>query len=123
MTYDVNGVLEVEATIVETGKRVRAVIARHAHGLSEEQIAEAVERMQAFKTHPREETENRLLLRRAERLYRELPFRERDRLGDLLDGFEEALDMQDQPAIARLREHLESFLGRFEHDETEGEWR
>ena len=51
-TYDLNGVLEVEATIVETKKLVSHVVARHARGLSAKQIAEAVKQMEKLKTHP-----------------------------------------------------------------------
>src|SRR5690606_13805871 len=87
LTYDLNGVLEVEATVVETQKKTSIVITKHAHGLSEDQIAQAVQEMQRLKTHPREETVNRFLLKRAERVYRELPLLERERLADLMDGF------------------------------------
>ena len=80
-TYDLNGVLEVEATIVETQKKVSHLITKHARGLSFEQIAKAVEEMQAIKRSPREETANRYLLRRAERIYKELPIQEQNRIG------------------------------------------
>jgi molecular chaperone HscC len=119
MTYDLNGVLEVEATVVDTGEVVSTVIARHAHGLSEKEIAAAVESMKALKTHPREAAENRFLLRRAERLYRELPFQLRDDLGELVDGFEQVLEMQDPTAICRTRQRLLDFLDRCEHGDTD----
>lgn len=111
-TYDLNGVLEVEATIVETKKVVSHVIARHARGLSPRQIADAVKQMEKLKTHPREEAVNRLLLRRAERLYQELSLEGRVILGQLLDGFESALAMQNEAAISRNRTALEEFLQR-----------
>jgi molecular chaperone HscC len=109
-TYDLNGVLEVEATIVETQKKVSHLITRHARGLSPEQIAEAVEKMQAIKRSPREQTANRYLLRRAERLYQELPLNEQNELGRLLDGFEEALELGDKEVIARFFEAVKDFL-------------
>jgi len=109
-TYDLNGVLEVEGTVVETGKKVTHVIARHARGLNPEQIARAVEEMQALKTHPREETVNRFLLRRAERVYKELPMVLQKHLGELLDGFEAAMDLGEREAIDRYRAALGQFL-------------
>jgi len=118
-TYDLNGVLEVEATIVETQKKTGIVITRHARGMSEREISAAVQAMQALKTHPREESVNRFLLRRAERLYRELPLWERDVLGDLLDGFESALELQDAEAIERFRQELDIFLSRFDEEPEE----
>ncbi|HEX4147979.1 MAG TPA: Hsp70 family protein, partial [Pirellulales bacterium] len=119
-TYDLNGVLEAEATVVETAATFRHVVTRYARGLTPEQIARAVEQMAQIKTHPREEAANRFLLQRAERVYRELSLEVREMLGRLLDGFEEALGMNDAEAIARHRQALTEFLDRCEthgHDE------
>lgn len=113
-TYDLNGVLEVEAVVVETQQKVSLVITKHTKGLTEEQVARAVAQMSDLKTHPREETVNRFLLKRAERVYRELPLMERERLADLVDGFEEALELQEQEAIDRFRDALEQYLTLFE---------
>jgi molecular chaperone HscC len=109
-TYDLNGVLEVEATIVETQKKIAHVITRYAQGLTPEQVTAAVQAMAKLKVHPREEQANRFLLRRAERLFAELPRAEREVLGQLLDGFEAALALQDPAVIERHREALEEFL-------------
>lgn len=113
-TYDLNGVLEVEATIVDTGRKVSHLVTRYAKGLSSAQLAQAVEAMQTLKTHPREETVNRFLLRRAERVFRELSLAGRDALSRLLDGFEAAMELADQEAIERHRAALEQFLD--DHD-------
>lgn len=115
-TYDLNGVLEVEATIVATQRKVRTVITQHARGLSEKELALAVEKMQSMKTHPRDETVNRFLLRRAERIYRELPQWHRELLAQLLDGFEGSLSLQDPSAIVEHREQLQQFLDSYEQD-------
>lgn len=109
-TYDLNGVLEVEATVVETREKFTHLVTRHARGLSAAQIAEAVNHMQQLKAHPREETVNRFLVRRAERVYQELPLAERRQLEMLLAGFEEALELDDAEAVERHRAVLESFL-------------
>lgn len=118
-TYDLNGVLEVEATIVETQKKATLVIARHAKDLTPEQVAQAVAQMAALKTHPREEAVNRFLLGRAERLYRELSLFEREQLGELLDGFEDALERRDAAAIERFRDALQQALDQLEPDHGE----
>jgi molecular chaperone HscC len=114
-TYDLNGVLEVEATIVETRQKFTHVVTKYARGLTPEQIERAVQEMEKLKTHPREETNNRFLLRRAERVYQELPLEGRARLGLLMDGFEEALEMGDAAAVERNAEALKEFLDR--HDQ------
>jgi molecular chaperone HscC len=109
-TYDLNGVLEVEATVAATKRKFTHVITRHAKGLSPDAIAKAVRAMEALKTRPREEAANRYLLRRAERLFGEIGADERTTLGELLDGFEAALELGDVPAIERHREVLQNYL-------------
>ena len=109
-TYDLNGVLEVEAIVLATKKKVTHVIASHARDMTEEQIKRAVLDMEKLKTHPRDEEVNRFLLLRAERVYQELPAELRQALGMILDGFESALEGQDSSAIARHRDLLEQFL-------------
>jgi molecular chaperone HscC len=122
-TYDLNGVLEVEATVVETERKVNHLITRYARGLSEQQIQNAVTAMQALKTHPREETANRFLLRRAERVYQELPLLERQLLSEMLDGFEEAMNNGEAETIERFREALAKFLKQFDPGSDEdGQW-
>jgi molecular chaperone HscC len=116
-TYDINGVLEVEATIVETKQKASHVVTRHAQTLSETEIRLALEAMQALKAHPREDAVNRLLLRRAERLYQELPMRERQLLDSLLAGFEEVLELRDAEAIDRYREELQAFVSTYDEPE------
>jgi molecular chaperone HscC len=117
-TYDLNGVLEVEVSIVKTKRTFTQVITRHARGLAAGQIAKAVEEMQALKVHPREEAAHRALLKRAERVYRELPLSAQQHLGMLLDGFEEALELQEKATLEQYRQSLEEFLD--EHDLTAG---
>ena len=109
-SYDLNGVLEVEATVVATKRKITHVIARHAKGLSEEQIRRAVRDMEKLKTHPREESVNRFLFARAERVFKELPADLRRSLSDLLDGFESSLESREPEALERHRQALEIFL-------------
>lgn len=122
-TYDLNGVLEVEATVVATKRTTSHVIARHAQGMTEEQIRVAVAAMAELKTHPRDEEVNRFVLLRAERAFKELPAELRDVLGRLLDGFEAALGRQDAAVIAQHREELKRFLSLYDPgaDEQNGD--
>ncbi len=118
-TYDLNGVLEAEATIVKTGKKASLVITTHARHLSDSDLKAAVANMASLKIHPRDEAVNQFVLRRAERLYKELPLDLRDRLDGLLSGFEGALASQDQTVIAPHREELEMFLSAFDRDHAD----
>jgi molecular chaperone HscC len=118
-TYDLNGVLEVEVSIVQTNRKFTHVITRHARGMSADQIAEAIKEMQALKMHPREEARHRALLKRGERVYEELPLLPQQYLGQLLDGFEQALELQEADTVERYHQALEEFLN--EHDMTSGD--
>jgi molecular chaperone HscC len=109
-TYDLNGVLEVEATIVDTQHKVTHLIARHARGMSRVQIAKAVEEMQSLKRTPREEATIRALMNRAGRVYEELPLQGQMVLGQLLDGFEQALELAERENIEQFRQAIEEFL-------------
>lgn len=115
-TYDLNGVLEVEATVVKTGEKVTHVVTRNARGLSQREIESAVSRMQALKAHPREDAVNRAALQRAERLYQELPPSERGFLDQLLTGFEQALESGDRALMDEHRAALEEFINRYDAD-------
>jgi molecular chaperone HscC len=103
-------VLEIEAVVVSTKKKVTHLITKHVHGLSPKEIEAAVRQMQDLKTVAREEAPNRFLLRRAERVFQELSLDARDDLSNLIDGFEGALQLNDREAIERHREVLERFL-------------
>jgi molecular chaperone HscC len=120
-TYDLNGVLEVEATVVSTGKTRSQVLTQHTQGMSDRQIQKAVQEMQALKTHPRDETEIRFLLRRSERVYQELPFEKQRLLDALLTGFEEALELQDANLIDRYRAKLTEFLDIVDYQDDEAD--
>ncbi len=120
-TYDLNGVLEVEATVVSTRRKFTHVVTQHAQGLSADAVRLAVQAMAALKTHPREEALNRHLLRRAERLFGEIGADHRTILGQFLDGFEAALEMGDRAAIERHRESLKEFLDALDPSSDEGE--
>lgn len=120
-TYDLNGILEVEATVLSTKQRFSHLVTKYARSLSEADLQQAISELDTLKSHPREETANRFLLRRAERLYEELPMGEREMLSELLDGFEDALDLKDTETIDRYRQALEDFLERFDGDWNEEE--
>jgi molecular chaperone HscC len=113
-TYDLNGILEVEAGAAESNARASCVITRHAQNLTDAQLKEAVAKLQELKADPREDQGNRHLIKRAERIYQELSGDPRLLLETLLGGFEEALAMQDPSAIEMNRSALQKFLDHFD---------
>jgi molecular chaperone HscC len=105
-TYDLNGILEVETTIVSTGLKGSLVIERTPGRLSPQQIEQARREMQRLKIHPRETLPNATALARADALYVELTGEPRAALGQAIASFRAALEGQSDERIATYREQL-----------------
>lgn len=114
-TYDINGLLEVEVTVVETGLKNTIVIEKNPGSISKEEIESRLKALENIKIHPREKTENRLLLARGERLYEETLGEKRAYISQLLQRFERALMSQDDKIIKRAIQVFKEEL-----DEIEG---
>jgi molecular chaperone HscC len=113
-TYDVNGILEVEVTSVLTGETTTLVIEKNEEKWSPERLAARLEELKAIKIHPRDQTANRLLLARAERLYEESVGEKRVVIMQYLLEFEGALALQDSRKIARAAKELQDILDSME---------
>jgi molecular chaperone HscC len=115
-TYDMNGILEVEVTIKETGKKVTKVFEQRPGTLSAEQIAAALRMLQPLKTNPADKPENRARIERANRLYADLSGEMRYSLEKFLEAFEAALISQERERIADAAMDLDTFLAPFFRD-------
>jgi molecular chaperone HscC len=100
-TYDVNGLLEVEVTVVATSETRRLVVEGNEGSLGPDEVARRFEALATLKVHPRDTLENRTLLARAERLYEQLLGQGRDHLGQMILRFEQVLATQDSRLVAR----------------------
>ena len=116
-TYDMNGILEVEVTVLHSGMKLTEVFEQRPGTLSKAQIAEAIRMLQPLKVHPREAPVNRARLERANRLYADLSGDLRERLTWFVDRFEAALQTQDTAKIEEAALDLESFMTPFFRDE------
>lgn len=114
-TYDVNGLLQVEATLVRTGKVHTLVIEGNPGLLTQAEIAQRFAALSELKIHPRERMENRTLLARGERLYQQLRGDERERLGLEITRFERALATQERRIIALGADLFRKVLDHFDH--------
>lgn len=116
-TYDMNGILEVEVTVLSSGIKKRLVVEQRPGSLSKREIDEALARLQPLKLHPRDLLPNRARLERANRVYAELVGPARDHLTAVVDPFESALESQDPLLIKQTAAVLDSFLrGFYEHE-------
>jgi molecular chaperone HscC len=105
-SYDMNGVLDVDATVVSTNKTATFTIERAPGRLSRRELDATRQRLERLKFHPREALPNVTALSRAEALYVELTGSERSALGESISRFRAALESQNPELIGALREAL-----------------
>jgi molecular chaperone HscC len=115
-TYDMNGILEVEVTVLHDGRKIAEVFEQRPGSLNKEEIRETLRRLQPIKTHPRDQMPNRARLERAQRLFEELIGEERRILMSLVDQFEAALASQDPKIITEAGGEMDRFMARWFHD-------
>lgn len=113
-TYDVSGLLQVEAAIRKSDSRFSLVIEGNPGVLTEAQIAERLAELATLKIHPRDALENRTMLARAERMYQLLLGEHRAWLGDRILDFERVLATQDPRLAAAARDRLAEQLDSVE---------
>ncbi|MEN4921820.1 molecular chaperone HscC [Achromobacter spanius] len=105
-TYDVNGLLEVEAVLQRGGPAQRTVIQGGGAQMSDADIQRRLAELAELKIHPREQAVNRVLLARAERVYQMMRGGDRELLAGEIALFERALATQEERTVARGREQL-----------------
>ena len=110
-TYDINGVLEVQADVVGTGTRHNLVIQNATVELEEDELARLLKKMEKLKFHPREQSANIAVLGKAERMWAEALGEERNYIEQLIQHFEKAMDSQDIRRSDAAREEVETRLG------------
>lgn len=112
-TYDVNGVLQVEATVDATGDRHELILEQNPGLLDAKEIRQRLDALAQIKIHPRSKQENIAMLARAERLYEE-HLMARDQLQAWIARFREALESQDEGLIQQHRQELGLALNTLE---------
>lgn len=115
-TYDINSILEVEATVVSTNLKKRVIIQKDNNNITEEEIEKRFEELKELKIPPREREENKLLLSRGERLYEESIGDIRKEIDFRLREFEDILDKQDKLIIEKAAKELKEFFAEVDEE-------
>ena len=115
-TYDVNGLLQVEATVQKTGQTYAVVIEGNPGVLTDAEIQSRLKELAELKVHPRDKTVNRTLLARAERLFEQSRAEERSWIGQQITAFERVLATQDTRKIEPAQRQFRSLLDQLERD-------
>lgn len=112
-TYDVNGVLQVEAKLLSTGATHELIVEGNPGVLSRDEIRQRLAALEKIKIHPREDQANLALIARIERLYEE-SLEHRAMLQEWLARFMSVLEAQDRSLIDRHRTQLSQALDEVE---------
>lgn len=104
-TYDINGILEVEVTDRYQNRTERVVVTCKTLRLSEQELKQRLQELNAYKLAPSGGIRTRLVLERGERLFAQLSGEERKEIAKVLQRIEESMREQNDQLIAnRLRE-------------------
>lgn len=111
-TYDINGILIVDIKVLSTGQSISKVISQN---LSDKEIMHKVEELQKLKVHPKEISENTLVLEKLKALFEEVPPYMREHVQNYISSFEVVLERQDPRRIAKYRRFLEQMIAQMEN--------
>ena len=105
-TYDINGLLEVEAIIPESGQRFKVVLTNHCSSMSDTELKRAVANLEKVKFYPRDELRNQRLVLFCERMVGEVSPMHRSQLESAIDQFEHAMAASDVTLFEATRSQL-----------------
>jgi len=115
-TYNINGILEVEVTVVSTQVRKTLVIENNPGTLSKEEVEQKLMELAGIKIHQRDKEEYRFIKARGERLYEESIGPRRQHLEKELRALDDALDTQDDRKIRDFCASFKEKLDQFERE-------
>ena len=115
-SYDMNGILEVDVTVLSTSETQYKMIKNAPGELTKKEIQQSRDKLAKLKFHPRDIEANKELIAKAERIYESRLSDEREAIQDALNWFEKILNQQDEKETADAREELSRYLEQFERD-------
>lgn len=113
-SYDINGLLEVDVTLLHNGERHTHSIDHTPTGLDDEARKASHQRLHELKIHPRDTLPNRTLIARLERAWATSLGEDREQIGGWLDTFNHTLARQHPTEITLCRNHLNGVLDQLQ---------
>ena len=112
-TYDINGILEVEATVVSTGLKKSKLIVNG--DLSEEEKNEKIKMLEEIKIQSENKNKDKLLIERANRIYAEIVNTEiRNHISGYLKNYQMVVATGDRIRIQKAKESFSQFLDKID---------
>ena len=109
-TYDIDGILLADIQVVSTGHTISSVVSQT---VDDERLQARMKELEKLKVHPREVTENKLLLSRLTTLCEECPPSQREYFAGLIALFEKVLEEQNPRKIKKYREQIQDTIDNF----------
>ncbi len=110
-TYDINGILIADVTVVSTGEKVSKVVSQN---MSEADLSRKIHELEKLKVHPKDFSGNRLIMEKLYSLYEEVPTYLRDQISKYIRSFELLLAKQNPRSIKKYRSFLEQIINQLE---------
>ena len=115
-SYDINGLLEVDAHVPSTGENKQITINNAPGELSQAEIDASRNKLAKLKFHPKDDEKIAELIMRAESIYENSLADERSAITNALSQFEAVLERQDPKEIERIAAEFNDFLSDFENN-------
>ena len=109
-SYDINGLIQVEAVVLSTGERIKEVIQSQEGVMSEEEKSEAIVRMEEEEGTSEAYERAKKAIHRAEKLKAACSEEDKVRLDEQIQLLQEAIDAEDVRAIERNEQKLLDLL-------------
>lgn len=116
-SYDMNGLLEVDVTVVSTNKTISKVIEHTPGALSNSEKQQSLKKLAGYKFHPRDDEKNRMLMAKGERLYETSLGEKRDYIAKVLSEFDAIMERQNPTEIIKGRARLAEILEQLDSEE------
>ena len=115
-SYDMNGLLDIDITVLSTGETFHKTIMNAPGSLTEAEIEHSKKKLAKLKFHPREHEQNRTIIARAERLYECSLGEKREYISNMLVYFDQVLEQQNPQEIQRIAKKITQVLEELEQD-------
>ena len=110
-TYDLNGILAADITVVSTGQSISKTISQN---MSEKEAEKRMAELEKLKIHPKDLTENKLIMEKLISLFEESDLDMREHISFHIRRFEYLLSRQNPRPIQKYREYLKEFIEQLE---------
>ena len=101
-TYDINGILEVQTTVLSNNDVKKQVIVSKGSRLTKEEIDEKLKELSKYKLNSKDSDESKMLIAIGERLFEETSGEIRERISHLLSYYSEVLRTYDFVKIKKV---------------------